>query len=31
MIEEGADGGSREDLSQGVMSSQSVLEFVPLH
>ncbi len=31
MIAEGADGGSRGDLSQGVMSGQSVLDFVPLH
>lgn len=31
MIEEGADGGSRGDLSQGVMSGQPVLDFVPLH
>jgi hypothetical protein len=31
MIEEGADGGSRGDLSQGVMCEQSVLDFVPLH
>jgi hypothetical protein len=31
IIEEGADGGSRGDLSQGVMSGQSVLGFVPLH
>lgn len=31
MIEEGADGGSRGDLNQGVMAGHSVLEYVPLH
>jgi hypothetical protein len=31
MVAEGADGGSRGDLNQGVMAGQSILEFVPLH
>jgi hypothetical protein len=31
MIDEGADGGSRGDLSQGAMSGQPVLDFIPLH
>jgi hypothetical protein len=31
MIEEGADGGSRGDLTQGAMAGHSVLDFVPLH
>ena len=31
MIEEGADGGSRGDLSQGAMAGHSVIDFVPLH
>jgi hypothetical protein len=31
MIAEGADGGSRGDLNQGVMAGQSILDFVPLH
>jgi hypothetical protein len=31
MIEEGADGGSRGDLTQGAMAGHSVIDFVPLH
>jgi hypothetical protein len=31
MVVEGADGGSRGDLNQGVMAGQLILEFVPLH
>ena len=31
MVAEGADGGSRGDLNQGVMAGQSILDFVPLH
>jgi hypothetical protein len=31
MVAEGADGGSRGDLNQGVMAGQLILDFVPLH
>lgn len=31
MVEEGADGGSRGDLTQGAMAGHSVIDFVPLH
>ena len=31
MIEEGGDGGSRGDLSQGVMAGRPILEYIPLH
>ena len=31
MIEEGGDGGSRGDLTQGVMSGRPILEYIPLH
>jgi hypothetical protein len=31
MILEGADGGSRGDLNQGVMAGQPILDFIPLH
>jgi hypothetical protein len=31
MVAEGADGGSRGVLNQGVMAGQSILDFVPLH
>jgi hypothetical protein len=31
MVAEGADGGSRGDLNQGVMAGQPILDFVPLH
>ena len=31
MQEEGADGGSRGDLTQGAMAGRPVLDFVPLH
>jgi hypothetical protein len=31
MIAEGADGGSRGDMNQGVMAGQPILDFIPLH
>ena len=31
MIAEGADGGSRGDLNQGVMTGESILNHIPLH
>jgi hypothetical protein len=31
MIEQGTDGGSRGDLSQGVMAGEPMLKYVPLH
>jgi hypothetical protein len=31
MIEEGADGGSRGDLTQGVMAGKAILDYVPLN
>jgi hypothetical protein len=31
MVAEGADGGSRGDLNQGVMAGQPILDFIPLH
>jgi hypothetical protein len=31
MIAEGGDGGSRGDLTQGVMSGKPILDYVPLH
>jgi hypothetical protein len=31
MIDQGIDGGSRGDLNQGSMASESILNFVPLH
>ena len=31
MIEEGGDGGSRGDLTQGVMAGKPILEYIPLH
>jgi hypothetical protein len=31
MIEEGADGGSRGDLTQGAMARRPILDYVPLH
>jgi hypothetical protein len=31
MIEEGGDGGSRGDLTQGVMAGKPILDYIPLH
>ena len=31
MIEEGGDGDSRRDLTQGVMPRRPILEYIPLH
>ena len=31
MIEEGGDGGSRGDLTQGIMAGRSILEYILLH
>jgi hypothetical protein len=31
MIEQGTDGGSRGDLTQGVMAGEPMLQYVPLH
>jgi hypothetical protein len=31
MVEQGTDGGSSEDLTQGVMSGEPMIKYVPLH